>query len=400
MKPFYYTPFRFLIAISVLLSIPMLVSAEEVIKLISSLPRTGSANGQSSTIVNGIKMALDEVGYKIGNFKLVYQDMDDASPERGQWDPAIEAANADKAVHDPDVMVYLANYNSGAAKIAIPKTNAAGLVQVNLGASYPGLAKPGTGEPNEPKIYRPSGRPNFYTVVPSDDIQGVVAAKWGKELGAKKVFVVHDGELYGKGLATIYKKAAKNLGLEVLGFEQLDPKASNYKSLAIKIKQLAPEVVFAGMVTQSNAGQFAKDIVGAGVNTTMMFPDGCYETAFIESAGKETLEGRAYITFGGIPPNKLEGRGRDFYLKYKETYKSEPEAYAVYGYEAAKVALEGIRRAGKKDRAAILAAVAGIRDFEGALGKWSFDENGATSLRIFSGNTVKDGHFEFVKLLD
>jgi branched-chain amino acid transport system substrate-binding protein len=375
-------------------------SADEIVKLVSSLPRTGSANGQASSIVNGIKMALDEVNYKVGDFKLIYQDLDDASPERGQWDPAIEAANADKAIRDPDVMVYMANYNSGAAKISIPKTNAAGLVQVNLGATYPGLAKPGTGEPNEPKIYRPSGKPNFFTVVPSDDIQGMVAAKWAKEFEAKRVFVVHDGELYGKGVATIFKKSAKNLGIDVVGFEQLDPKASNYKSLSIKIKQLAPEVIFAGMTTQSNAGQFVKDVVSSGAKSTMILPDGCYESAFIESAGREILEGRAYIVFGGIPPSKLEGKGRDFYLKYKEKYKSEPEAYAVYGYEAGKVALEGIRRAGKKDRAAILEAIAGIRDFEGALGKWSFDENGATSLRTFSGNTVKDGKFEFVKLLD
>src|SRR6266478_6019626 len=58
----------------------------QVIKIVSSLPRTGSANAQSTTLVNGIKIAIDEVGGKIGDYTLAYEDWDDASPERGQWD--------------------------------------------------------------------------------------------------------------------------------------------------------------------------------------------------------------------------------------------------------------------------------------------------------------------------
>src|SRR5262249_26867327 len=33
---------------------------DKIIKLVSSLPRTGSANAQTTTIVNGIRMAIDE----------------------------------------------------------------------------------------------------------------------------------------------------------------------------------------------------------------------------------------------------------------------------------------------------------------------------------------------------
>ena len=76
-----------------------LAADSQVIKIVSSLPRTGSANAQSTTLVNGIKIAIDEVGGKIGDYTLAYEDWDDASPERGQWDPAVEAANADERVH-------------------------------------------------------------------------------------------------------------------------------------------------------------------------------------------------------------------------------------------------------------------------------------------------------------
>ena len=116
-----------------------------VIKIVSSLPRTGSANAQSTTLVNGIRMAIEEAGGKIGDFTIAYEDWDDASPERGQWDPAVEAANAQKAVQDPDIMAYIGTYNSGAAKIAMPILNKASLVMVSPANTYPGLTKPGTG---------------------------------------------------------------------------------------------------------------------------------------------------------------------------------------------------------------------------------------------------------------
>ena len=84
---------------------------------------------------------------------------------------------------------------------------------------------------------------------------------------------------------------------------------------------------------------------------------------------------------------------------YKKKFNKEPEGYAVYGYECGKVALEAIRRAGKKDRDAIRAAALSLKNFDGALGKWSFDKNGDTSLRTMSGNTVRAGKFAFMSVL-
>src|SRR6267154_75032 len=187
----------------------------QVIKIVSSLPRTGSANAQAQTMVNGIRMAIDEVGGKIGDFTIAYEDWDDASPERGQWDPAVEAENAQKAVKDPDIMAYIGTYNSGAAKIAMPVLNQASLAMVSPANTYPGLTNPHTGEANEPQVYRPSGKINYFRVVPADDIQGEVAAQWAKELGVKKVFILHDRELYGRGVAGVFQRVAGKLGIEV-----------------------------------------------------------------------------------------------------------------------------------------------------------------------------------------
>jgi len=388
------------ILISVLLFPLAAISARaETIKIVSSLPRTGSANAQAQTMVNGIKMAIDEVGGKVDDFTIAYEDWDDASPERGQWDPALEAANAHKAVNDPDIMAYIGTYNSGAAKISMPILNQAHLVMVSPANTYPGLTKPGLGEANEPQVYRPTGLVNYFRVVPADDIQGEVAAMWAEEIGAKGVFILHDRELYGKGVADVFKRVCGKLGIKVVGYEGIDPKAANYRSLATKIRGTGADLVYFGGTTQTNGGQVAKDLVAGGVKAKLMVPDGCREQAFIEAAGADNLNDRCYVTFGGLPPNELKGKGREFYEAYKKKYNSEPEAYAVYGYEAARVVLDAIKRVDKKNRESIRAAVAATKDFDGALGKWSFDANGDTSLKVMMVEEIKDGKFTPVKVV-
>src|ERR671937_292590 len=98
------------------------------IKIVSSLPRTGSSKGQTDTIVNSFKMALDEVQNRVGGATITYQDLDDATAAKGAWDAAQEAQNANQALNDPDVMVYIGTFNSGAAKVSIPI-----LCKANLG---------------------------------------------------------------------------------------------------------------------------------------------------------------------------------------------------------------------------------------------------------------------------
>lgn len=376
------------------------VGAQETVKIVSSLPRTGSANAQTTTMVNGIKMAIEEAGNKAGPFTIVYEDWDDASPERGQWDPAVVAANADKAVRDTDVVAVIGTYNSGAAKIMMPKLNQAGVAMVSPANTWPGLTKPGVGEANEPMVYRPSGNITYFRVVPADDIQGAVGAKWAKELGCKKVFVLHDRELYGKGIADIFQKSAPANGLTVTGFEGIDPKASNYRSLVTKIRQTGSDLVYYGGTTQTNGGQIAKDLRAGGLkDIKYMVPDACFEQAFIEAAGAANLDGRTYVTFGGVPPEELTGKGAEFVAKYKAKYGSAPEGYAVYGYDSAKAVIGAIERAGSKDRAAIIKELTATKDLDGGLGKWSFDANGDTTLTTMSGNAVEGGQFKFVKLL-
>ncbi|HEV3416687.1 MAG TPA: branched-chain amino acid ABC transporter substrate-binding protein, partial [Pirellulales bacterium] len=369
-----------------------LPSAEATkITIVSSLPRTGNARQQTDSIVNGIQMALDEVNSRVGDFQIEYRDMDDATASAGEWTQEQETANANDAARDPNVMVFIGPYNSGAAKSSMPILNRAGLLMISPANTAVGLTKPNPDNPAEPGVYRPSGKVNYVRVCPTDDLQGPLGADWAKELGAKKIFVLDDNEVYGRGLARLFKDRCDEIGLTIVGQDSIDAKALEFKSLMTTIKSKNPDLVYFGGTTQTKGGQIAKDMVAVGLKAKLMVPDGCMEAAFIDAAGAENLNDRCYLTFGGLPAEAFENADPAFIAKYPaakafvdayhERFSRLPEAYAIYGYEAGKVALEAIRKAGKKDRAAIATACLGIKDFRGALGTWSFDENGDTSLR-------------------
>ncbi len=364
------------------------------IKIVSSLPRIGANKAQTDSVVMGIRMALDEVGSKIDGASVVYEDWDDASPERGFWDAEKESENANRAVNDPDVMVYIGPYNSGAARVSIPTLNNADLVMISPSNTYAGLTKPGKGQPNEPAVFYPTGKRNYARVVPADDIQGAVGAGWAKQLGAARVFVLHDTELYGHAVALSFADTAARIGLEIVGGpEGIDPRAQEYQGLAAKIRGANPDLVYFGGLTDNNAGRLFKDIRAVvGENVKLMGPDGIYQQGFLDEAG-EAANG-AYITFGAVAPSKQSGKGAEWYRNYKVRFNAEPEVYAAYGYEATKVALDAVKRAGKKDRNAIREAVLATKDFDGILGRWSFDANGDTTLTTISGREVKDGKFD------
>jgi len=366
------------------------------------MPRTGSARGQTDTIANGIKMAIDEYGGEIAGMKIEYLDWDDADASSQSWTSELETNNANRAVADPDVMAYIGPYNSGAAKKSMPILNEAGLLQISPAVTHTGLTKKNDADPNEPDVYRPAKRITFGRVCPADDTQGPLAADFAKdELKVKTVFILDDKELYGQGVAGLFKKRCEELGLKILGHESINTRQNEFRSLMTTIKATNPGAVYFGGTTQSKGGQIAKDMRDAGLSCPLIVPDGCYELAFIKSAGEENLK-NCYITMGGIDASALKGPGAEFVKKYKEKFGNDPEAYAVYGYEAAAVILAAIKEVGKKDREAILKATLDPKKvFEkGALGKWHFDDNGDISIQNMTISKVEDGKFKPVKIVD
>ena len=380
-------------------------TSKGTIQIWSELPRQGSSKGQTDTIVNAIKFKLDSVNNVIDGWTIKYTDRDDSTAAAGKWTQEQATALATEASTTADLAAYIGTFNSGAAKIVIPVLCAAGIAMISPANTYPGLTKPGKGAADEPGKYYPNScQHNYYRVIPADDLQGDVGAGWAKDLGATKVYVIDDTEIYGKGVADVFEASAKTAGMTVLGHDQAPGTSTDFKALAAKIAAAGPDLVYYGGITQNNAGQLWKDLREAMPSVKLMGPDGIDEDAFLTAAGA-AAEG-TYLTFGGVTPDLYTGDAAKFRDDLIAKYGGHLEAYTIYGYEAANVLVAAITtasKAGAKDvkalRKGILDALAATKDFKGILGTWSFDANGDTSNKTFGGVVVTGGKFVFNKIL-
>ena len=371
-----------------------------VIKLYSSWPLTGSYEQIGGDAVEAINMALEDYGNAAGGFALEYEALDDGiAANNGGWDAAKESENVNRVVNDPDAMVYLATYNSNAAKISIPITNEAGMAQISYANTYPGLSKAieGATEEGEPDIYYPTGTRNYMRTVPADDIQGAAAANWAyNKQGRRAAYILHDKTLYGQGVATVFQISFEALGGEVLGFEGYEEGAGDYLSLMTSIADKSPDLLYVGATVENNAPKVLQDMRAQMSVEDVIFlgPDGLINQAFIDGAG-EDAEG-AYITFAGFPPAELTGAGADYATRMTERLGHSPDSYAVYAYECIGVVVQAIDQAQAKDRKAILDTMFATEGFNSLLGgTWSFTETGDTDALTMSVNIIENGEFKF-----
>ncbi len=374
-------------------------------KIVSDLPMQGPNRAQTITMVNAIRLALEQRGGKAGDVKIEYEVLDDSTAQAGQWDAAKCAENAQQAAQDEEIIGWIGPFNSGCAAVEIPILNEAGLGMISPANTYIGLTKPG-GEPDEPEKYYPTGERNYARVIVADDKQGKAGVALLADEGWESVYILDDKETYGKGLADQFQQAAEDQGIEVVGREGIDGSASNYRSLMNKIAQANPDAIYFGGIIENNAAQLIKDKVGAGMsNEEVAFigPDGIFVDELISQAG-DAAEG-IYVTFGGLPQSELSGEGQEFVDNFEQKYDEPIQPYTAYAYEAANVMLDAIERAadeagGVPERQAVVEEVFATEDYEGVLGTWSFDDEGDTSLTELSVQTIEDGEFTLDRVID
>jgi branched-chain amino acid transport system substrate-binding protein len=256
-------------------------------------------------------------------------------------------------------------------------------------------------DPGEPDVYYPSGKRNYMRPVPADDVQGAVGANWAYESkGARKAYVLDDQSLYGHGIAVVFGKTFADLGGEVLGAEGWDPQAPDYQALMTKIADLGPDVIYMGATVENNPAKVLVDLrsLMPADQVLALLPDGLFTSTLIEGAG-DASQG-AFATFAGLPASALKGPGADYAKRLTEILGHSPDAYSSYAYETTAVVIQAIDKVQEKDRAKILDAMFGTKDFLGLTGKtWSFTETGDTDATTMSLNEIKpndEGKLEFV----
>jgi branched-chain amino acid transport system substrate-binding protein len=196
------------------------------------------------------------------------------------------------------------------------------------------------------------------------------------------VYVLDDGEAYGRALADSFEAAAKKLGLSVLGRESWDPSlGATYEKQFQAIAARKPDLIFAGGLIGSNGGRLIQDkvtILGPNTgNVKMLAPDGFAEPSTIVDAGAGDADG-LYISAPTLAADSLRGAGRSFVEGFARSEHLSPgqlQPYAIYAAEAAEVMIDAIKRS-DGTRAGVLQALLRTSIPNGILGQVRFDAHG------------------------
>ena len=365
----------------------------------SSLPFDPTDKPQSQDVVDGEKLALQKAGNKVGKYNIKYVSLDDATPAEGKWEAGQVSSNARTAAQNQNTILYLGEFNSGATAVSLPILNRSGILQISPSNTAVGLTKK-SADPAEPAKYYPTGKRTYGRVVPADNIQSAAQVSYMKSLGVKKLYVLDDKEVYGKGVGDGVAADAKKAGIQVLGDEGIDPKAANYRSLAQKMKSAGADAFFFGGITANNAVQLWGDIFAANPNIKGFGPDGVAETSFSSKIPAATMPD-TYITNPTLPEQLYPPAAKTFFADFKSTYGHDPEPYAIYGYEAMNAALQAIKNAGDKGncRADVIKGFFAIKNKQSVLGTYSIDADGDTTITDYGGNTIKNGKLTFDKVI-
>jgi branched-chain amino acid transport system substrate-binding protein len=362
----------------------------------SSLPLQGAQRPQTTDMVKGIELALEQAGGKAGDFAVKYQSLDDSTAQAGAWTPEATVANARKVAQDDSAAVYIGEFNSGASAISIPVLNEAGVPQISPANTAVGLTsdEPGA-EPGEPDKYYPSGQRHYLRIVPKDTIQGAALATLMQQEGCEKVFMTNDKEVYGAGLAQNIEIAAEAVGLEIVANEAIDKNSPNYRSLGDRAANQDPDCFIFSGITANNAVQLYKDLAAALPDAKLFGPDGVAEAGFVdpgEGGIPANMASRVKVTVATLAPDEYPPEGQEFFRQFEEKYgEANPNPYAVYGFEAMRLALDAIQRSGTGEKADIIQALFDTKDRESVLGTYSIDANGDTTLTDYGLYVIKDG---------
>src|SRR5512140_2479607 len=323
------------------------IKSGQTIKIGMGAPMTGDNAAFGQDISQGSKIAMTDGGKFNGfTFELVAQD-DGGTAEGG-------AAVANKLVSDPTVVAIEGHIFSGATKAAIPIYEKAGLPMMSPSATNPDLTKQGS------KV--------FNRLVFTDAFQGKSAGQFlFNNLKVTKLAVIHDGQAYGQGLAQVVNDTFTGLGGTVVAFQAITPGESDYTAVLADIASKKPEAIFFG-------GYTAEGVVLVNELKQTGLEDGTFGQDFLDRTGANG-EG-AYAT--SLIPASSPAKDK-FDAAYKAAYGTDPGKLSPYtwtAYDAGAVLIKAIKSVAVLGgdgslyipRGALVAAVRGIKDYQGLSG--------------------------------
>jgi branched-chain amino acid transport system substrate-binding protein len=278
------------------------IASGQTIKIGMGAPMTGDNAQFGVDISSGGKIAITDAGQFQGfSFELDAQD-DGGTAEGG-------ATVANKFVADPTIVAIAGHIFSGATAAAIPIYEKVGIPMMSPSATNPPLTTTGS------KV--------FNRLVFTDADQGKFAAAYlYNVLKVKNLAIMHDGQTYGQGLATVVQDQFKALGGTVVAFSAITPGLSDYTSPLADISSKKPDALYYGGYV-AEAVVIVNEMKAAGLDKAIFFGDdgtfgqdfldrtaangeGAYATALIPaSSDAKTKFDAAYLAAYAQPAGKL-----------------------------------------------------------------------------------------------
>lgn len=314
---------------------------------------TGDAGALGQNMVGGIELALKEWNDKNSDCQISLKKFD------SQGSPDTAPGLATQIVNDESIFGLVGPGFSGES-LATGKTFfEAGLPSISPSATNVTITQ--------------QGWTTWHRVIGNDDAQGKAdAAYLTGDGGAKKVFVVDDGQDYSKGLAGTVKDA---LGSALVGSDQIAVGQTDMSAVVTKVKASGADAFFYGGY-YTEAGLLAKALRQAGFQGTFMSGDGSEDPNFVKVAGTDAANGAVLSAPAGPPPADFGASG----------------LYATQSYDATNIFLAAVKD-GVSD-------AQGLNDFinsytgDGVSGPIAFDDKGDIQESKIYAYFVKNGELD------
>ena len=350
--------------------------------VVSDLPVQGDASLGATQMAQAIALTLREHGFRAGRFRLAYQSCNDALPGTGFSDQATCVANGRAYAANAEVVGVIGTWDSGCAESLLP------WLSRGRGGPVPMVSPLNSAvdltrrieDPDSARIFDSlysTGERNFVRVYPADDRQGAALVAFARDRGRHRLFVLDDGYGgYSVPIGDAGERAARRLGVDVVGRARWSPTARSYRRLARRIAAAGTDAVLLAGGLQNNGGQLLRDLrAKLGPSVDLLAADGFgTPTDLVKAAGRTARH--VFVAAPGLPVDRLPPAGARFVRRFARTQPGlEVDVAGVYAAQAAEVMREAIARS-DGTRASVLDALFATRLHGGLIGNVAFDRRG------------------------
>ncbi len=330
-----------------------LAAAADPVKIGVLLPYTGTFARLGESITNGMKLAVEQAGNKLGGRDVEYVVVDSEAK------PAKAPENMNKLVVGERVDLVVGPVHSGVAMgmLKVAREENALMIIPNAGLNV------ATGKLCAPNVFRTSFSA-WQTTYPMGQI--------AYDRGYRKVVTMAWNYSFGKESLAAFEESFKAAGGEVIKQILTPFPKVEFQSYLTDIASIKPDAVFV-FYAGGGAVKFVKDYAAAGLKGNIPLLGTGFLTDGTLPAQGDAAEG--ILTTLHYGDNLENAADKAFRMAYEKAYGKQPDIYAVQGYDAGKVLVKALQAtAGNTERDALIAAMEQVRLNDSPRGPWHFSK--------------------------